>query len=171
MEASIILNRIHQIMVAVIHDPLVYFPLIGTWFITELYFIINNDEAHGHTCVMSTGIALIFTAFMISPFAIKSISWSLGHLRTFVVVALFLYGFFLVLFGIMKLFPRFLAEFFGAPGHALVPSMMAILYIQHNIAFDRLTFAIIAIPVLMLGTLKTFRRLSCRFFSRREEEK
>jgi hypothetical protein len=157
-------------MGAVIRDPLVYLPLIAAWFITELYFIIHSDEAHGHTYVMSTGIALIFTAFMISPFAIKNISWSFSQLRTFVVVSLFLYGFFLVLFGILNLFPSFLAEFFGAPGHALIPCMMAILYIQHNIAFDRVTFIVIATPVLAFGTLKTLRRLAFRFTKRRQAE-
>ena len=170
MEPTEIYHRMIRIASAVIHDPLVYFPLIGAWFITELYFIINADDKHGHTYVMSTGIALIFTAFMISPFAIKDISWSYSQLRTGVVVALFLYGFFLILFGIMRLFPHFLAEFFGAPGHALVPSMMAILYIQKNIPFDRITFAIVVAPVLMLGTIKTLRRLHYRFFAPREEE-
>ncbi|MEN8254275.1 MAG: hypothetical protein ABFR33_02290 [Verrucomicrobiota bacterium] len=165
-----ILDRAIQIMVAVIGNPLVYLPLIGAWFITESYFIINCDEPHGHTYVMSTGIALIFTAFMISPFAVRDISWSLMELRTFVVMVLFFYGVLLVFFGIMKLFPGFLAEFFGAPGHALVPSMMAILYLEHGMAFDRVTFVIIVAPVLALSALKTFRRLSYRFFARREKE-
>lgn len=149
-------------MDAVIGNPLVYMPLIGAWFITEIYFIINCDEAHGHTYVMSTGIVLIFTSYMISPFAIKHLSWSLLELRTFVVMALFLYGGFLIIFGIMKLFPDFLAEFFGDPGHALVPSMMGILYIEHNIAFDRVTFAIIVTPVLILSVVKTFKRWTYR---------
>lgn len=168
MEPSLILHRVAQIGGAVVGNPLVYLPLIGAWFITELYFIINCDEAHGHTYVMSTGIALIFTAFMISPFAIRNIAWSLFELRTFVVMAMFLYGLFLVLFGIMKLFPGFLAEFFGDPGHALVPSMMGILYIEHNIAFDRLTFAIIVTPVLVLSVVKTFNRLAYRFRARKQ---
>ncbi|MCF7849172.1 MAG: hypothetical protein K9M45_09995 [Kiritimatiellales bacterium] len=170
MELSLILHRMAQIMVAIIGNPLVYLPLIGAWFITELYFIINCDEAHGHTYVMSTGIVLIFTACMISPLAVKNISWYPVELRTFVVVAMFLYGLFLVFFGILKLFPDFLAEFFGDPGHALVPSMMGILYIEHNIAFDRLTFAIIVTPVLILSVIKIFKRLSYRFFAPGEEE-
>lgn len=158
-------------MVAVIGNPLVYLPLIGTWFITESYFIINCDEPHGHTYVMSTGIALIFTAFMISPFAVRDLSWSLMELRTFVVMVLFFYGVLLVLFGIMKLFPRFLAEFFGAPGHALIPGMMAILYLEHGMAFDRVTFATIVAPVLTLSALKTFRRLSYKLRARAKERK
>ena len=170
MELSLIFDRMIQIMGAVVGSPLIYLPLIGAWFITELYFIVNCDEPHGHTYVMSTGIALIFTAFMISPFAIRDISWSLMKLRTFVVVALFLYGMLLVLFGIMKLFPHFLAEFFGAPGHALVPSMMAILYIEHGMAFDRVTFAVIVAPVLVLSSLKIFRRLLYKFRARRKQE-
>ncbi|MCF7817428.1 MAG: hypothetical protein K9M54_06065 [Kiritimatiellales bacterium] len=170
MEPSVVIHRIGQIMEAVIGNPLVYLPLIGAWFITEMYFIIHCDEVHGHTSVVSTGIALIFTAFMISPCAIKNIAWSLFELRTLVVVALLFYGLFLVFYGFVKLFPGFLAEFFGAPGHALVPSMMGILYIEHNIAFDRLTFAIIVTPVLVLGVIKTIKRLSYRLFSRKEKE-
>ena len=170
MELSLIIDRTIRIMAAAIGNPLVYLPLLGAWFITELYFIINCDEPHGHTYVMSTGIALIFTSFMISPFAIRDISWSLMELRTFVVMVLFFYGVFLVLCGIMKLFPHFLAEFFGAPGHALVPSMMAILYIEDGMAFDWLTFVIIAAPVLVLSTLKTFRRLSYKLRARMKKE-
>jgi len=170
MELSLIFDRMIQIMAAVIGNPLVYLPLIGAWFITESYFIINCDEPHGHTYVMSTGIALIFTAFMTSPFAVRDISWSLMELRTFVVMVLFFYGVLLVLFGIMKLFPRFLAEFFGAPGHALVPGLMAILYIEHGMAFDRVTFTVIVAPVLALSTLKTFRRLSYKLRARRKKE-
>ncbi|MCK5676171.1 MAG: hypothetical protein KAH99_04055 [Verrucomicrobia bacterium] len=165
-----ILDRAIQIMGAVIDNPLVYLPLIGAWFITESYFIINCDEPHGHTYVMSTGLALIFTAFMISPFAVRDISWSLMELRTFVVMVLFFYGVFLVFFGIMKLFPGFLAEFFGAPGHALIPGMMAILYIEHGMAFDRVTFVAIVAPVLTLSTLKTFRRLSYKLRVRRKKD-
>ena len=168
MDASSLIHRIARILDAVISDPLVYLPLLGAWFITELYFIVNCDEAHGHTYVMSTGIALMFTAFMVSPFTIDDISWSYSKLRTAVVVGLFLYGVLLVLCGILRMFPRFLAEFVGAPGHALVPSMMAILYIQHNIPFDRTTFVIIAVPVILLGTLKTLRRLGYRFRSRKQ---
>ncbi len=119
---------------------------------------------------MSTGIVLIFTVFMISPFATRDISWSLMELRTFVVMALLFYGVLLVFFGILKLFPRFLAEFFGAPGHALVPSMMAILYIEHRMAFDQLTFTIIVTPVLVLSALKIFRRLSYKLRARRKKE-
>jgi len=170
MDLSLILDRAIQIMAAMISNPLVYLPLIGAWLITESYFIINCDEPHGHTYVMSTGIALIFTAFMISPFAVRDISWSLMELRTFVVMALLFYGVLLVFFGILKLFPRFLAEFFGAPGHALVPSMMAILYLEHGMAFDRVTFVIIVAPVLVLSALKTFRRLSYQLRARAKKE-
>ncbi|MEN7973918.1 MAG: hypothetical protein ABFR47_08815 [Verrucomicrobiota bacterium] len=168
-----IIDRTIQIADAVIGNPLLYLPLLGAWFITELYFITNCDEPHGHTYVMSTGIALIVTAFMISPFAIRDVSWSLMKLRTFVVMVFFIYGVLLVLFGIMKMFPWFLAEFFGAPGHALVPSMMAILYLEHSMPFDRVTFVVIVVPVLGLSTLKIFRRLSYKFRvymeSRRQE--
>ncbi|VGO22584.1 hypothetical protein [Pontiella sulfatireligans] len=170
MELSIIQHRVAAIMDAVIGNPLVYMPLIGAWFITETYFIVNSDEAHGHTYVMSTGIALIFTAYMISPFAVKHLAWSLLELRTFVVMVLFLYGVFLVLFGILKQFPDLLAEFFGDPGHALVPSMMGILYIEHNIAFDWVTFAVIATPVIILSVIKIFRRLVYRISNYRTKK-
>lgn len=170
MNLGIVFHRALQIAAAMVHEPLVYLPLVGAWFITELYFIVNCDEAHGHTYVMSTGIALIFTAFMISPLAIDNISWTYSKLRTLVVVLLFLYGCFLVLFGILRLFPHLLAEFFGAPGHALVPSMMVVLYIQHDIAFDWTTFIIIASPVLLLGTLKTLRRMHYRIFTSRTDD-
>jgi hypothetical protein len=162
MEPSLIIERIERIAHIVVDHPLIYMPMIGAWLITELYFIINREEAHGHTYVMSTGIALIFTSYMISPFAIKDIHWSLMHMRTLVVMSLFLYGLFLVVFGIMKKFPGFMAEFFGDPGHALVPGMMGVLYVEQNIPFDRVTFSIIVVPVLILSMLKTYRRLTYR---------
>lgn len=162
METSLVIERIERIAHIVVAHPLVYMPMIGAWLITELYFIINREEAHGHTYVMSTGIALIFTAYMISPFAIKDVAWAFLQMRTLVVMSLFLYGLFLVVFGIRKKFPGFLAEFFGDPGHALVPGMMGVLYVEENIPFDWMTFAIITVPVLFLSLVKTFRRLTYR---------
>jgi hypothetical protein len=170
MEASLVIHRIVDIAFAVCGHPLVYLPMIGAWLITEMYFIINCDEAHGHTYVMSTGIALIFTAFMISPLSAQSVSWSLLQLRTLVVLALFFYGLFLVVFGIKKAFPGLLAEFFGDPGHSLVPGMMAILYIEEDIPFDWLTFWVVVAPVMTLGTVKTYRRLVYRLARRAQRD-
>jgi hypothetical protein len=95
---------------------------------------------------------------MISPFAIPDIQWSFSDTRTIVVAALFVYGVFLIILGISKAFPDLLAEFFGDPGHALVPSLMAVLYVQENIPFDWLTFFIIAVPVLILSAIKISRK-------------
>ncbi len=162
MDASVVIERIDRIVHIVAANPLVYMPMIGTWLITELYFIINREEAYGHTYVMSTGIALIFTSYIVSPFAIKDVYWSLMHLRTLVVGLLFFYGLFLVVFGIQRKFPGILAEFFGDPGHALVPCMMVVLYVEENIPFDRLTFSVITGPVLVLGIVKIFRRLTAK---------
>ena len=162
MDSSLIIERIDVIARSVFCQPLVYMPMIGAWLIAALYFIIHRDEAHGHTCVMSTGIALIFTSYMISPFAIKDVHWELLQMRTLVVASLFFYGLFLVVVGIRKIFPGFLAEFFGDPGHSLVPGMMGVLYIEQNIPFDRATFYVIVAPVLCLSLVKTFRRTTYR---------
>ena len=113
----ILFERMAEIFLAIIGNPLVYLPLIGAWIITSIYFIINKDEALGHTYVMSTGIAHIFTAYVVSPFAKSDVPWSLGDLRTIVVLILFLYGVFLVVLGILKAFPDALAEFFGNESH------------------------------------------------------
>jgi hypothetical protein len=169
METSLIIERIERIAHIVVANPLVYMPMIGTWLITEFYFIVNREESHGHTCVMSTGIALIFTSYMISPFAIKDIEWAFMQMRTLLVVTLFLYGVFLIIIGIRKKFPGFLAEFFGDPGHSLVPGMMGVLYVDENVPFDRMTFAIIVVPVMFLSLVKGFRRLTykvSRFFNK-----
>ena len=159
MEINTLVGRISEILSAVISNPLVYLPLIGAWVITSLYFIINRDEKHGHTYVMSTGIAHIFTAYIISPFAIPNIEWSLSDLRTIVVLVLFFYGLILTVMGISRAFPDILAEFFGDPSHALVPALMAVLYIEEGIPFDWLTFCIILVPVLILSFIKIYRRL------------
>lgn len=170
MDLSYIIQRIARIAEVVVDHPLIYFPMIGAWIITELYFIINSDEAHGHTYVMSTGITLIFTSYIISPFAIKTITWHLLELRTLLVSAMFFYGFFLVVFGIRKKFHSAIAEFFGDPGHSLIPCMMGILYIEHNIPFDRLTLYIVAAPVLFLSIVKIFRRLQNKLRRTHSEE-
>lgn len=158
MEIELIINRISEILSAIVANPIVYLPLIGAWLITAIYFIINRDEKHGHTYVMSTGIAHIFTAYIISPFARPELSWSFSDLRIIVVVILFSYGILLVILGISKAFPDFLAEFFGDPGHALVPALMAVLYVEEKIPFEWLTFFIILIPVLVIGFIKVYRR-------------
>jgi hypothetical protein len=124
----------------------------------DVIAVVNHDEKHGHSYVMSTGIAHIFTAFMISPFAKPDMDWSFSELRTLVVIILFIYGLLLVVLGIIKLFPDFLAEFFGDPGHALVPSMMAVLYVEDAVPFDWTTFFIIAVPVLVISMIKLYRR-------------
>ena len=158
MEIAIILERAYQILSAIMSNPLVYLPLIGAWLLTALYFIVNKDEKHGHTYVMSTGIALMFTAYIISPFAIPDIEWSFSDLRIIVIMALFCYGVILAVLGIARTFPDFLAEFFGDPGHALIPSIMAVLYIEKGIPFDWLTFSIIAVPVFIVSIIKVYRR-------------
>ena len=161
MDISLILGRASDILSAIVSNPIVYLPLIGSWLIIAAYFIINKGEKHGHTYVMSTGIAHIFTAFIISPLAKTEMPWSFSDLRTIVVTILFSYGLILVILGIMKAFPDFLAEFFGDPGHALVPALMGILYVEENIPFEWLTFFIIFVPVLIVSTIKVYRR----FFS------
>lgn len=165
-----IIHRIACITEVVTDHPLVYFPLIGAWLITELYFIVNAEESHGHTYVMSTGITLIFTAYIISPFAIKTITWHLSELRTLLVLSLFCYGLFLALFGILNKFPPLLAEIFGDPGHSLVPGMMGILYIESNIPFDRITLIIIASPIILLSIIKTIRRIKHRLLKRKQKK-
>lgn len=158
MEITIITERIVQIINAISSNPFVYLPLIGSWLITSLFFIINHDEKHGHTYVMSTGIALIFTSYIVSPFAKQELAWSSQDFRTIVMLALFGYGLFLVLLGIMRAFPDFLAEFFGDPGHALAPAMMGVLFIEDKVPLEWLTFWIILVPVLFVSTIKVFRR-------------
>ncbi len=160
MDPSLIIERIDWIVRIVAGNPLVYMPMIGAWMIRTLYFIIHRGDTHGHGSVMRTGIVLVFTAYMISPFAIKDISWSLFHLRTLVVMGLFLYGMFLLVFGMRQQLPACMAEFFGDPGHPLVPGLMGILYIEEGVPFDWLTFSIIAVPVMVLSMVKTFRRLT-----------
>lgn len=170
MNLSAIYHRIIDIAEIVYDHPLIYLPLIGAWLITELYFIINSDDAHGHTYVMSTGITLIFTSYMISPFALDPDGTYFGRKHLALVLVIFLYGLFLVACGIRRKFHPFLAEFFGAPGHSLVPGMMGILYIEHNVPFDKVTLLIIASPVICLGTLKTLRRMGYRVKRRKENK-
>lgn len=160
MDPSFIIERIDRIVRIVAANPLVYMPMIAAWLIAELYFIIHRDETHGHGSVMSTGLTLVFTSYMISPFAIKDISWCLFHLRTLVVMGLFLYGLFLLVLGMRKQLPVCMAEFFGDPGHPLVPGLMGILYIEEGVPFDWLTFSVIAVPVMVLSVVKDFRRLT-----------
>ncbi|MDF7808327.1 hypothetical protein P4E94_12810 [Pontiellaceae bacterium B12219] len=171
MDVSLIYHRIIDIAKIVIDEPLVYLPLIGAWLITELYFIIHSDEAHGHTNVMSTGITLVFTAYMLSPFAQDAGEGSYFGLRNMaLVLVLFLYGLFLVFAGIRRSFRPWVAEFFGVPGHSLVPGLMGILYIEHRIPFDEVSFFIIASPVIFLGIIKSYRRMLHRLKCRKEEK-
>jgi hypothetical protein len=155
-----LLDRVLMVLSAVVSKPLVYLPLIGVWIVTGIYFIMNHDEKHGHSYVMSTGLAQVFTAFMISPFAKPELEWSFSDIRTVVVLMLFVYGLLLTVLGIIKAFPDFLAEFFGDPGHALVPSMMAVMYVEDKVPFDRVTFGIIAVPVVIMSAVKILRRFS-----------
>jgi hypothetical protein len=157
-----VLERLMIIAGAVFSKPLVYLPLIGVWLVTGIYFIVNHDEKHGHSYVMSTGLAHVFTAFMISPFAKSDLAWSFSDIRTVVVLILFAYGIFLTVLGIIKAFPDLLAEFFGDPGHALVPSMMAVLYVEDTVPFDWTTFMILVVPVVIVSAVKVVRRFSGR---------
>ncbi len=160
MDISIIIERAVQIGFAIIDNPLIYIPLIGSWIITASYFIINHDERHGHTYVMSTGIAHIFTAYMVSPLAMPGMTWNISNPKIIAMIVLLAYGIFLTICGVMKTFPDVLAEFFGDPGHALIPSMMVLLYLFNNISFDWSTFIVIAVPVLVVSALKIYRRYS-----------
>jgi hypothetical protein len=171
MDLSLIYHRIIDIAKIVIDQPLVYLPLIGAWLITELYFIIHSDEAHGHTNVMSTGITLVFTAYMLSPFAQDAADGSYFGLRNLALdLMIFLYGLFLINAGIRRSFRPWIAEFFGAPGHSLVPGLMGILYIENRIPFDEVTLFVIASPVIFLGIIKSIRRTQHRISKRKEEK-
>ena len=117
-----------------------------------------------------TGITLIFTSYMISPLALESEGTPFGLRNLALVSALFLYGLFLVIAGIRRKFHPWLAEFFGDPGHSLVPGMMGILYIEHNIPFDKVSLLIIASPVVFLGTVKMLRRMGYRISHRKKEK-
>jgi hypothetical protein len=162
MHLSLIYHRGLAILETITSNPLVYFPMIGAWLITEIYYILYCDEKHGQSAVMSTGIALMFTALVLAPASPRLLLSTLPQLRTLVILLLFFYGLFLVIFGLGQHLPGSLAEFFGAPGHSLVPGMMAILYIEQGIPFDRYTFGLILTPVLTLGTIKMYRRTTHR---------
>jgi hypothetical protein len=168
MDLSVLYHRAIAIAEIVYDNPLVFLPLMGAWLIAELYFIINSGDHHGHTYVMSTGITLIFTAYMISPLADPDGTY-FGRMHLILVLALFTYGTLLIIFGIQKKFRPLLVEFFGAPGHALIPSMMGILYVFHNIPVDKITLLIIATPVVFLAVVKTWRRIAHKFKRRNKD--
>jgi len=157
MDISIILERVLLIGSAILQEPLIYFPLIGSWILTSIYYLINSDEGYGHSSAFSNGIAHIFTAYMISPLIKSDILWEFTDLKILITLGLFAYGVLIITLSITQIIPEFLAGFIGDPGHALVPSLMAILYVDQNIPFDLLTFAIIAIPVgvqILIVTIK-----------------
>lgn len=151
--------RMFDIIAAIGSNPLVYLPIIGSWFITAIYFIVNPTDNRGFTYVMSTGIAHIFTAYAVSPFAKYGVYWDFGDMRTIVVLALFTYGLFLILMGMMHEFPNWLAEFFGDPSHALVPSLMAVLFVENQIPFDWTTAIIVAFFPVILYSISIYRRV------------
>jgi len=154
-----LIERTVEIWAAILGNPLVYMPLIGNWMITALYFIVNDEERRGHTYVMSSGIAHLFTAYVISPFAKADMSWSFSDVRTLVVTILFAYGLLLVVTGILQKLPEYMTDFFGDPGHALVPGMMAILLVEESIPFDWWTAGILAVLPLIVGGISFYRRV------------
>lgn len=48
--------------------------------------------------------------------------------------------------------------------------MLGILYIEHNIPFDKVTLLIIASPIIFLGTLKALRRMGYRINHQKKEK-
>ncbi|MFH1211531.1 MAG: hypothetical protein V1659_01230 [Candidatus Woesearchaeota archaeon] len=153
-----LIERTAEIFSAMAGNPMVFLPLIGSWIVTSIYFIINNDESHGHSYVMSTGIAHIFTAYMVSPLATSAVTWDFKDIKLLIVLALFVFGLILTILSLIKALPDFLVEFFGDPGHALAPSLMAILYINNDIPFDWTTFSVIIAPILVVFGIKLIRR-------------
>jgi len=153
-----LLERGVEIFAAIIGNPLVYLPLIGSWFVTAMYFILNAKEDRGYTYTMSSGIAHVFTAYVVSPFAHADIGWSFSDIRTIIVMALFVYGLFLIIIGIIHGVPKWMAEFFGDPGHALIPGIMAVLLVENQIPFDLFTFILVSIPPTITGGISMYRK-------------
>ena len=162
MLIEVLFERALEILKIILADPIIYFPLVGAWMITSIYFLVHPSENHGETYVMSTGITLLFTSYVISPLANPNLFWTTDDPRTMIVLGIFLYGTLLITLGILKKTPQFLENILGDSGHSLVPTLMAILFIEKQIPLDKITLLVLAIPVIILSIFKNYRKIKIR---------
>jgi len=156
---GLLIERIIQIFWFIIANKLTFIPLIGSWVIRTLYLIINPDEERGHTYVIATGLALLFTGYSISPFA-KDYPLAIS-IEFILSLGLAGYGILLIVLGLFKLMPEFLIDFFGDPGHVIIPAVLAIIYVTSDIPVDIAAIAAVAVPVVLAMILTIiFRRKS-----------
>lgn len=157
---TLMLPRAQAILAVIIAFPGAYLPILGSWVVTAIYFVMHPGEHPGYTYAMSTGIALAFTAVSVIFRGVATYSVTWGTTGFYLMVGLIVYGIVLILLGITHLIPEIIADFLGDPGHCLIPTLLALFYVDGKVPIDLTTFLVLFIPVIVLIILKYVRQAS-----------
>lgn len=156
-DVSLLLPRLQDIIAIIWNYPGAYLPILGAWIVTAIYFVIHPSEHPGHTYAMSTGIALAFTAISVIFKGVATYSAEWGTIGFYLMIGLIAYGALLVVLAMAHSLPEVLADVLGDPGHVLIPTLLALFYIDGSVPIDLVTLAVVAIPVVILILLKYIR--------------
>ncbi len=163
---ALIPERIAQIGKLIMSEPLVYFPLIGIWFIFELYYFVSSSDSDiKESDLLENSISSIYVAIMISPIVTDAGKFSFESFtnpspRTILSIALFAYAGLLMLFAFTKMLPMFLVHILGGASIDTFFTMLALIWVDGSMPLDLATISVIIIPILIMHILKLFRRLS-----------
>lgn len=155
--AALMLPRLQQILNVIIAFPGAYIPILGAWIVTAIYFIIHPGEHPGYTYAMSTGISLAFTGISVIFKGVATYSVTYGTTAFYLIVGLIVYGVILIVLGITHIVPEIIADFFGDPGHVVIPTLLVLFFIDGRVPIDLTTIVVLLIPVLVLVLLKYIR--------------
>jgi len=145
-------ERLVQIFEVFAEDPLLYIPLVGWWFIFELYYLFHHSDEIREVDVLDNGLSALYTGIYISPIvqgmtAEAFLNPSSKTILSYIFVA---YGIFLVIAAFTKFLPQFLTTLFGGAAIDLVATLFSIFYVEGLIPIDLATVAIIFSPILLL---------------------
>ncbi|MFC1733839.1 hypothetical protein ACFL6I_26360 [candidate division KSB1 bacterium] len=153
MVLSEIIVRMADLWMVFLHDPKVYFAIMGEWLLVLLYFIISEDK-EGIADVYAAGVTLAFVGFELLPFY----DFTFTDTTVLLSLALMGYGLTLVIFAAWEKIPNILAKILGMPSAISLPTILAVLYFESSIPIDGLTIGILAVPVIILEVVKILRQ-------------
>ena len=162
--AGLIPERASQILQLILSDPLVYLPLLGIWFLFELFYLVSNSDSDvKESDLLENSISSIYVAIMISPIIssggkITLAAFANPSARTFLSIILFIYASLMIFFAFTKILPHFMVYILGGASLDTTFTMLALIYVDGKIPIDFATVSVILIPVIIMHILKLFRK-------------
>ncbi len=156
--------------VAILDQPLIYMPILGVWFLFELYYIVSSSENDiKESDILGNGVSSVYTAIMISPLVYGGGDFSLSAFadpspRTLLSIGLFVYSGFMIVAAFTKILPKFIVDILGGASLDTFLTVLALFYVDAIVPVDFPLIVAMLIPVIILQVLKFIRGMTKHHF-------